>query len=47
MKDHEIIELYWARNESAITTTAEKYGITSPLKAPLLVGLTKSTPFWA
>ena len=26
MKDHEIIELYWARNESAITATAEKYG---------------------
>ena len=26
MRDHEIIELYWARNESAITATAEKYG---------------------
>lgn len=26
MKDHEIIELYWARNESAITATTEKYG---------------------
>ena len=26
MKDHEIIELYWARNESAIAATAEKYG---------------------
>ena len=26
MKDHEIIELYWARNESAITATAEKCG---------------------
>ena len=26
MRDHEIIELYWARNESAIAATAEKYG---------------------
>ena len=26
MKDREIIELYWVRNESAITATAEKYG---------------------
>ena len=26
MKDREIIELYWARNESAIAVTAEKYG---------------------
>ena len=26
MKDHEIIELYWVRNESAIAATAEKYG---------------------
>ena len=26
MKDNEIIELYWARNEGAITATAEKYG---------------------
>ena len=26
MRDYEIIELYWARNESAITATAEKYG---------------------
>ena len=26
MRDHEIIELYCARNESAITATAEKYG---------------------
>ena len=26
MKDHEIIELYWARNQLAITATAEKYG---------------------
>ena len=26
MRDHEIIELYWARNESAIAVTAEKYG---------------------
>lgn len=26
MKDHEIIGLYWARNESAITASAEKYG---------------------
>ena len=26
MRDREIIELYWARNESAITATAEKYG---------------------
>ena len=26
MKDREIIELYWARNESAIAATAEKYG---------------------
>lgn len=24
MKDHEIIELYWARNESAITATTRK-----------------------
>ena len=26
MRDHEIIELYWVRNESAIAATAEKYG---------------------
>ena len=26
MNDHEIIELYWAREERAITATAEKYG---------------------
>lgn len=26
MKDREIIELYWARQESAISATAEKYG---------------------
>lgn len=26
MKDHEIIELYWARNQLAITATADKYG---------------------
>ena len=26
MKDHEIIELYWARNERAIAATAETYG---------------------
>ena len=26
MKDNEIIELYWERNEAAITATAEKYG---------------------
>jgi len=26
MKDHEIIDLYWTRNESAIAATAEKYG---------------------
>ena len=26
MRDLEIIELYWARNESAIAATAEKYG---------------------
>lgn len=26
MKDSEIIELYWERNEAAITATAEKYG---------------------
>ena len=26
MKDREIIELYWMRNEGAITATAEKYG---------------------
>lgn len=26
MKDNEIIELYWERNETAITATAEKYG---------------------
>ena len=26
MRDHEIVELYWARNESAIAATAEKYG---------------------
>ena len=26
MRDREIIELYWVRNESAITATAEKYG---------------------
>lgn len=26
MKDHEIIDLYWARNETAIVRTSEKYG---------------------
>lgn len=26
MKDYEIIELYWARDERAITATSEKYG---------------------
>ena len=26
MRDHEIIEMYWARNENAIAATAEKYG---------------------
>ena len=26
MKDNEIIELYWERNEAAITATAETYG---------------------
>ncbi len=26
MKDNEIIELYWERNETAITASAEKYG---------------------
>ena len=26
MRDHEILELYWARNESAIAATTEKYG---------------------
>lgn len=26
MKDHEIIDLYWERNEKAITATADKYG---------------------
>ena len=26
MKDHEIIALYWERDEAAITATAEKYG---------------------
>ena len=26
MKDNEIIALYWERNESAISATAEKYG---------------------
>lgn len=26
MKDNEIIELYWKRNEAAITATADKYG---------------------
>ncbi len=26
MKDSEIIELYWERNETAITVTADKYG---------------------
>lgn len=45
MRDHEIIELYWARNESAITATAEKYGnychkIIPP--APEFIGLEKA-----
>ena len=26
MEDHQIIELYWARNEQAITETSQKYG---------------------
>ena len=26
MKDHEIIDLYWSRNEAAITATADTYG---------------------
>ncbi len=26
MKDHEIIDLYWERNETAIARTSEKYG---------------------
>ena len=26
MKDSEIIDLYWARNEKAIAATKEKYG---------------------
>ncbi len=26
MKDNEIIDLYWARNEKAIAATKEKYG---------------------
>lgn len=26
MKDHEIVDLYWERKESAISATAEKYG---------------------
>ncbi len=26
MNDNEIIELYWARNENAITASEEKYG---------------------
>lgn len=26
MKDHEIIDLYWERNETAIVRTSEKYG---------------------
>ena len=45
MKDREIIELYWARNESAITATTEKYGNYChkiiPL-APEFIGLEKA-----
>lgn len=26
MEDHQIVELYWARSENAISATAEKYG---------------------
>ena len=28
-EDHEIIELYWARSESAVHETDEKYGLHS------------------
>ena len=38
MRDHEIIELYWARNESAITATAEKYGNYCHIEVHLLGG---------
>jgi hypothetical protein len=39
MKDNEIIELYWERNEAAITATAEKYGTAIPFPITFCIAM--------